>query len=148
MVIVSVISLYASGLVLTRARSPLNAFFPAIALAAATCSVSDNPLILLRKSSTAPASPIKLPSPFFRSAALIPRLSRVFAASPVGAARLAIVARNDVPMEDASIPLFAIMPIAVPNSSMDIPKAAAGAPAYCIANPKSAIPILDALAAA
>lgn len=51
-------------------------------------------------------------------------------------------------MVDASMPLFAITPIAAPNSSMEMPSVAAGAPAYCMARPKSCIPSFDEFAAA
>ena len=78
----------------------------------------------------------------------IPNWSNAIAVVLGGSANRDNVARNDVPMVDASIPLLLMMPMAVPSSSMLMPRAAAGAPAYCMARPKSAMPNLEALAAA
>ena len=111
----------------------------------ATCSVSDSPLILLRNCSMTLFRPIKFP---LLSFVCKPSAAIAAAASFGGADSLDRVARKDVPMVDASMPLFAITPIAAPNSSMEMPSVAAGAPAYCMARPKSCIPSFDEFAAA
>ncbi len=88
--------------------------------------------------------PTKEPSAFCRCS---PNWSIAAAASFGGDASRDIVDLRLVPIVEASIPLLLIMAMAVDNSSMFTPSAAAGAPAYCIASPKSAIPNLDTLAA-
>ena len=126
------------------ASNPLYASSPAMAFVRATCSVSDNPVIAVLICPTMFSKPTNLPLASF---IFSPNCSMAIAAAFGGLASLEITDLKLVPMVLACMPLLLMMAIAVPSSSMLIPKAAAGAPAYCIARPKSCIPSLDLLAA-
>ena len=93
-----------------------------MAVAAATCSVSDNPPRLLRRLSTTSRNDFMLPSAFVR---LIPYLSMYSFICFVGFAMFARAVFSEVPAASDFMDAFAIRPIARETSSTEYPSAPA-----------------------
>ena len=98
------------------ASMPDMAFFPKIVLTAAACSSSESPRRDSLVFSMTPARVFMLP---YSSTRLIPYFFMAASIWSVGAARLEIAVRSEVPAMDPLTPAFAIRPSAMPTSSME-----------------------------
>ena len=114
------------------AAHPEIAFFPKMALSAAACSDSDKSPSFSRTVSMISRSESMLPS---ESVVTMLYFFRASAAAFGGAARRVRPARSAVPAFDAFTLAFAIKPVAIAMSSMEIPMVPASGAAYWNVSP-------------